>query len=37
MSFKYRIIQFTSMFTGLKMPGMNAVPTGKYLETFVGT
>jgi hypothetical protein len=25
------------MFTGLKMPGMYAVTTGKYLETFGGT
>jgi hypothetical protein len=34
-SFQYRVIQF--IFTGLKLPGMYAVPTGKYLETFGGT
>jgi hypothetical protein len=28
------MIQF--MFTGLKMPGMYAVKTGKYLETYGG-
>ena len=33
-SFQYRIVQF--MFTGLKLPGIYAVPTGKYLETFGG-